>query len=108
LTALASNQVLISRWSIFDGLEILGEAVAGLRFARQFRALWRARSRPAPISLALATSSAVLHGHFDLSVVGQAEPESSAIEEKIVEAALFDSGRPVIVRSLHPENAVQA
>ena len=25
------------------------------------------------------------------------EPESSAIEEKIVEAALFDSGRPVIV-----------
>jgi nucleotide-binding universal stress UspA family protein len=35
--------------------------------------------------------------HFDLSVVGQAEPESSAIEEKIVEAALFDSGRPVIV-----------
>ena len=35
--------------------------------------------------------------HFDLSVVGQAEPESSAIEEKIVESALFDSGRPVIV-----------
>src|SRR5271167_1263588 len=35
--------------------------------------------------------------HFDLSVVGQAEPESSLIEEKIVEAALFDSGRPVIV-----------
>ena len=35
--------------------------------------------------------------HFDLSVVGQAEPETSAIEEKIVEAALFDSGRPVIV-----------
>ena len=31
--------------------------------------------------------------HFDLST----EPESSAIEEKIVEAALFDSGRPVIV-----------
>src|SRR5271167_3889796 len=35
--------------------------------------------------------------HFDLSVVGQAKPESSAIEETIVEAALFDSGRPVIV-----------
>jgi hypothetical protein len=30
--------------------------------------------------------------HFDLSVVGQAEPERSAIEENIVEAALFDSG----------------
>jgi hypothetical protein len=35
--------------------------------------------------------------HFDLSVVGQAEPATSAIEEKIVESALFDSGRPVIV-----------
>ena len=35
--------------------------------------------------------------HFDLSVVGQAEPETSAIEDKIVEAALFDSGRPAIV-----------
>ena len=34
---------------------------------------------------------------FDLSVVGQAEPETSAIEKTIVEAALFDSGRPVIV-----------
>ncbi len=35
--------------------------------------------------------------HFDLSVVGQAEPETSAIEDKIVEATLFDSGRPAIV-----------
>jgi len=35
--------------------------------------------------------------YFDLSVVTQAEPENSAIEEKIIEAALFDSGRPVIV-----------
>ena len=34
---------------------------------------------------------------FDLSVVGQAEPETSAIEDKIIEAALFDSGRPAIV-----------
>jgi len=35
--------------------------------------------------------------YYDLSVVGQAEPELSATEEKIIEAALFDSGRPVIV-----------
>ena len=35
--------------------------------------------------------------YFDLSVVEQAEPETSAIEEKIIEATLFDSGRPVIV-----------
>ncbi len=35
--------------------------------------------------------------YFDLSVLEQAEPETSAIEEKIIEATLFDSGRPVIV-----------
>jgi len=34
---------------------------------------------------------------FDLSIVGQAEPETSAVEEVIAEAALFESGRPVIV-----------
>jgi nucleotide-binding universal stress UspA family protein len=35
--------------------------------------------------------------HFDLSVVGQAEPGTSAVEKTVVEATLFDSGRPVIV-----------
>jgi len=34
---------------------------------------------------------------FDLSIVGQSEPETSAAEEMIAEAALFESGRPVIV-----------
>jgi nucleotide-binding universal stress UspA family protein len=34
---------------------------------------------------------------FDLSIVGQAEPESSAVEEIIAESALFESGRPVIL-----------
>ncbi len=34
---------------------------------------------------------------FDLAIVGQAEPEKSAVEGMIVEAALFESGRPVIV-----------
>jgi nucleotide-binding universal stress UspA family protein len=34
---------------------------------------------------------------FDLSVVGQAEPETSAVEDVIIEAAMFESGRPVIV-----------
>ena len=34
---------------------------------------------------------------FDLSVVGQSEPEGRAAEELIAEAALFDSGRPVVV-----------
>ena len=34
---------------------------------------------------------------FDLSIVGQVEPDSSAIEEIIAESALFESGRPVII-----------
>jgi nucleotide-binding universal stress UspA family protein len=34
---------------------------------------------------------------FDLSVVGQSEPETSAVEEIIAESALFESGRPVII-----------
>ena len=34
---------------------------------------------------------------FDLAVVGQAEPDKVAPEELIVEAALFSSGRPVLV-----------
>ena len=34
---------------------------------------------------------------FDLSIIGQAEPESSAVEEIIAESALFESGRPVII-----------
>jgi len=34
--------------------------------------------------------------HFDLAIVGQAKPEPSAVEEKIAESALFESGRPVI------------
>jgi nucleotide-binding universal stress UspA family protein len=34
---------------------------------------------------------------FDLAIVGQAEPDSSAVEEIIAESALFESGRPVIV-----------
>jgi nucleotide-binding universal stress UspA family protein len=34
---------------------------------------------------------------FDLSIVGQGEPNKVAPEDLIVEAALFDSGRPVIV-----------
>jgi nucleotide-binding universal stress UspA family protein len=34
---------------------------------------------------------------FDLSIVGQAEPDTDAVEEIIAEAVLFESGRPVIV-----------
>ena len=34
---------------------------------------------------------------FDLSIVGQTEPDKVAPEDLIVEGALFDSGRPVLV-----------
>ena len=34
---------------------------------------------------------------FDLAVVGQAEPEGKAVDDLIAEAALFESGRPVIL-----------
>jgi nucleotide-binding universal stress UspA family protein len=34
---------------------------------------------------------------FDLSVVGQTEPDRPAPEELIIESALFESGRPVVV-----------
>jgi nucleotide-binding universal stress UspA family protein len=34
---------------------------------------------------------------FDLSIVGQAEPETSAVEEIVAESALFESGRPLII-----------
>jgi nucleotide-binding universal stress UspA family protein len=34
---------------------------------------------------------------FDLSVVGQAEPGQAAAEELVAEAAMFQSGRPVLV-----------
>jgi len=34
---------------------------------------------------------------FDLAIVGQAEPKAGAVEDLIVEAVLFESGRPVIV-----------
>jgi hypothetical protein len=46
--------------------------------------------------------------YFDLAVVEQAEPETSPIEEKIIEAALFDSGPAGHRRALYPESPAQA
>jgi nucleotide-binding universal stress UspA family protein len=40
---------------------------------------------------------ASLARRFDLSIVGQAEPDQAALDGLIVEAALFDSGRPMLV-----------
>ena len=40
---------------------------------------------------------ASLARRFDLSILGQPEPEQPALDRLIVEAALFDSGRPMLV-----------
>jgi hypothetical protein len=34
---------------------------------------------------------------FDLAIMGQPEPDTPALERLLVEAALFDSGRPVLI-----------
>jgi nucleotide-binding universal stress UspA family protein len=44
-----------------------------------------------------ADTFGVLARRFDVSVVAQADPNQMAAEDMIVEAALFNSGRPVIV-----------
>ena len=52
------------------------------------------------LSASLAGSAdrfATIARRFDLAVAGQAEPDKAAPEELIVEAALFSSGRPVLV-----------
>jgi nucleotide-binding universal stress UspA family protein len=79
-----------------------GEGAANASIARfeesARRAGLSAESRMIPTSLA---GAADLFGQvarrFDLSVVGQAEPNTVAPQELIIEAALFESGRPVLV-----------
>lgn len=62
------------------------------------RAALSAESRLVNASLAGAADQfGRIARRFDLSVVGQAEPDKVAPEELIIEAALFESGRPVVV-----------
>ena len=62
------------------------------------RAGLSAKSRMIPTSLAGAADVfGRIARRFDLSVVGQAEPDTVAPQELIIEAALFESGRPVLV-----------
>ncbi len=66
-----------------------------------------AATRRAGVSAEPLTLSASLAGageqfgriarRFDLAIVGQAEPETGAVEDIIAETTLFESGRPVIV-----------
>jgi nucleotide-binding universal stress UspA family protein len=86
-------------------LEERGEA--NKRAAQAAAERFDAAARRAGISAASRVFTTTLPGapdmfgplarRFDLSVVGQPEPNKIAPEDLIIEAALFDSGRPVIV-----------
>jgi nucleotide-binding universal stress UspA family protein len=51
----------------------------------------------AETALAAADLFGITARHYDLSVVGQAELQDDVIESLAIEAALFNSGRPVLV-----------
>jgi nucleotide-binding universal stress UspA family protein len=62
----------------------------------------RAGIKAEPLTLSASLVSAgdkfgQIARRFDLAVVAQAEPDSNTIEGIIIEAALFNSGRPVII-----------
>src|SRR5262245_4389153 len=80
-----------------EGEATANTLIAGFEDAAR-RAGLSAQSRTIPTSLA---GAADLFGQiarrFDLSVVAQSEPDMVAPLELIIEAALFESGRPVLV-----------
>jgi nucleotide-binding universal stress UspA family protein len=55
-----------------------------------------------PLTIATSLAGAGEHfsriaRRFDLAVLGQAEPDSSSIDDIIAETTLFDSGRPIVI-----------
>jgi len=62
------------------------------------RAAVSAQSRMLDVPVASAPDVfAKVARRFDLAVMGQPEPDTPALERLLVEAALFDSGRPVLI-----------
>jgi nucleotide-binding universal stress UspA family protein len=55
-----------------------------------------ARTLDAPVATAPGVFAQIAR-RFDLSIVGQPEPDKPELDRLIVEAALFDTGRPVLV-----------
>lgn len=58
------------------------------------------KAEPLTLDASLVSAGAQfgqLARRFDLVVVGQAEPETNPVNENIIEAALFDSGGPLII-----------
>jgi len=62
------------------------------------RAAVSAQSRMLDVPVASAPDVfAKVARRFDLAIMGQPEPDTPALEQLLVEAALFDSGRPVLI-----------
>jgi nucleotide-binding universal stress UspA family protein len=80
-----------------EGENAANAVIAGFEESAR-RAGLSAQSRMIPTSLAGAADVfGRIARRFDLAVVGQAEPDTVAPQELIIEAALFESGRPVLV-----------
>ena len=78
------------------------EATAKSAIDRFAEATRRAGLSAEPLTLSASLAGAGdqfgrIARRFDLAVVGQAEPETSTIEDIIAETTLFESGRPMIV-----------
>jgi nucleotide-binding universal stress UspA family protein len=78
------------------------EAAAKRAIDRFAEATRRAGLSAEPLTLSASLAGAGdqfgrIARRFDLAVVGQAEPETSTVEDIIAEATLFESGRPMIV-----------
>jgi nucleotide-binding universal stress UspA family protein len=72
-------------------------AMAGFDEAAR-RAAVSAKSHMLEVPVASASDVfAKVSRRFDLAIMGQPEPDTPALERLLVEAALFDSGRPVLI-----------
>jgi nucleotide-binding universal stress UspA family protein len=78
------------------------EAAAKAAIDRFAEATRRAALSAEPLTLSASLAGAGdqfgrIARRFDLAVVGQAEPETSTVEDIIAEATLFESGRPMVM-----------
>ena len=87
---------------VIEGQEADNEAAAKAAIKKFLEATNRTgiSAEPLTISASLAGAGdkfARMARRFDLAIVGQAQPETSTLEDIIGETTLFESGRPVIV-----------
>jgi nucleotide-binding universal stress UspA family protein len=110
LTGIAFNREVGIPGSVFDGG--VASAVAAYRAQNKKRAQsanekFESAARDAGVMAEVhiigagAVDAGSVFGktarNYDLSIVGQVRPDSEAMEELIVEGALFGSGRPVLI-----------